>query len=88
MTNGAEDVRETSASRSPRFVYSSSGANSVAYTGSLPDFCSSSAIACARRSMPTYWGVWIRPHATDFAWGTLRWCQKTSSTSACFDCDA
>ena len=82
---GALDARRTSASRSPGFVYSSAGANSVAYTGTLPSFCGGSAIACASRSMPTFWGVWIRPHGTDFAWGTLRWCQKTSSASGCFD---
>ncbi len=35
--------------------------------------------------MPTSWGVWIRPYGTDYSWGTLRWCQKTSSSSGCFD---
>ncbi len=85
LQSAADDVRRTSVSRSPRFVYRTDGANAVAYTGTLPGFCSSQAIACARRSMPTYWGVWIRPYGTDLPWGTLRWCQKTSSSSSCFD---
>lgn len=82
---GAQDATRSSGARSPRFVYSSGGANSVAYTGTLPGFCSSAAIACASRSMPTSWGVWIRPYGTDYSWGTLRWCQKTSSSGGCFD---
>ena len=81
----AIDARSTSHARSPRFVYASDAPNAVAYTGGLPAFCSSRAIACARRAMPSYWGVWIRPYGTDFSWGTLRWCQKTSSGSSCFD---
>ena len=85
LQSGADDATRTSISSSPRFIYRSDGANSVAYTGSLPSFCSSAAIACARRSMPSYWGVWIRPHGTDLPWGTLRWCQKTSSASGCLD---
>lgn len=85
LQSGADDATQTSISSSPRFVYRSDGANSVAYTGSLPSFCSNAAIACARRSMPSYWGVWIRPHGTDLPWGTLRWCQKTSSSSGCLD---
>jgi hypothetical protein len=84
LQNGALDATDSSASLSPRFVYSSNGANAVAY-GTLAGFCGTTAIACAGRSMPTYWGVWIRPHGTDFSWGTLRWCQKSSSASGCFD---
>ncbi len=34
--------------------------------------------------MPSFWGVWLRPHGTDYAWGTLRWCQKNAS-DGCFD---
>ena len=85
LKSGAVDASDSSASRSPDFVYSSSGANRVAYTGSLPGFCGVNAIACAARSMPTYWGIWIRPHGTDLPWGSLRWCQKTGSSSGCFD---
>ena len=85
LKSGAADATSSSASRSPDFIYSSGGANSVAYTGSLPTFCGVNAIACAARSMPTSWGVWIRPHGTDMPWGTLRWCQKTGSSSSCFD---
>ncbi len=85
LKSGAADASQSSGSRSPDFVYSSSGANLVAYTGSLPGFCGVNAIACAARSMPSYWGVWIRPHGTDLPWGTLRWCQKTGAASGCFD---
>ncbi len=82
---GAADARSSARARSPQFVFSTSGANAVAYTGSLPAFCGINAIACAGRNMPSYWGVWIRPHGTDLPWGTLRWCQKTGATSGCFD---
>jgi hypothetical protein len=85
MKSAGDDARDTSFARSPRFPYVSDAPNAVAYTGSLPMFCSSRAIACARRAMPSFWGVWIRPYGTDFSWGTLRWCQKTSSGSGCFD---
>lgn len=81
----ADDAARTAYARSPRFPYVSDAPNAIAYTSALPGFCSSRAIACARRAMPSYWGVWIRPYGTDFAWGTLRWCQKTSSASSCFD---
>ena len=81
----ADDAKRTAYARSPSFPYKGDAANAVAYAAALPGFCSSRAIACARRSMPSYWGVWIRPHGTEFAWGTLRWCQKTSSGAGCFD---
>lgn len=85
MTDAAADATSTSASRSPRFVYRSDVNNGIGYTGSVPSYCSINGIACAGRAMPSTWGVWIRPHGTDYAWGTLRWCQKTSSDQGCFD---
>lgn len=84
LKTAAADATGSSGSRSPRFVHTSGGENAVAY-GQLAGFCGGSAIACAGRNMPTYWGVWIRPYGTDFSWGTLRWCQKISSASGCFD---
>ncbi len=80
----ADDAGSTSGASGPRFVYRSDASDSVRYTGAFPSYCSRSGIACAARNMPTFWGVWLRPHGTDFAWGTLRWCQKDSS-SGCFD---
>ncbi len=85
MKAAAADARRTSASRSPRFTYAADATNAVAYTGNPPSYCGGSAIACAGRSLPTYWGIWLRPHGTDYAWGTLRWCQKASSSGGCFD---
>ena len=85
LKNAAADARRTADARSPRFPLSSSAANGISYTATLPGFCSSRAIACAGRSLPSTWGVWLRPHGTDYAWGTLRWCQKNSSSSGCFD---
>ena len=85
LKSAAADARRTSRSRSPRYAYAADAINAVAYTGHPPSYCGGSAIACAGRSMPTSWGVWIRPHGTDYAWGTLRWCQKNSSASGCFD---
>jgi hypothetical protein len=85
LQNGAADATTSAAARGPRFVHDSGAANEVSYSGTMAGFCGSAAIACAGRAMPSYWGVWIRPYGTDFAWGTLRWCQKTSSSSRCFD---
>jgi hypothetical protein len=83
ITAGAADASETSAARSPRFVYRSSATDTVRYTPSFPTFCRYG-IACASRNMPVYWSVWLRPHGTDYSWGTLRWCQKEDA-SGCFD---
>lgn len=85
MKNAAADATTTSGARSPRFVYHSSAGNAIGYTGAVPAFCGINGIACAGRAMPSTWGAWIRPHGTDYAWGTLRWCQKTSSDRGCFD---
>ncbi|MEX1295976.1 MAG: hypothetical protein AB1Z67_07380 [Candidatus Limnocylindrales bacterium] len=82
---GALDASRSSSARSPEFAYDDGAANAVAYSGTLAGFCGSAAIACAGRAMPSWWGVWIRAHGTDFSWGTLRWCQKTSSSAGCFD---
>lgn len=84
LKSGADDAVRTSDARSPGFVYRSSASNSIRYTGSLPSFCGA-AIACAGRNKPAdWWGVWIKPHGSDYGWGTLRWCQKSQSTG-CFD---
>ena len=83
ITSGAADASDTSLSRSPRFVLRSGLADTVRYTPSFPDFCRYG-IACASRNMPVSWLVWLRPHGTDFSWGTLRWCQKEDA-SGCFD---
>lgn len=82
IKTAADDADRTSRADSPRFVFRSGAANSVRYGGGLPAFCSG--IACASRVLPSTWGVWLRPHNTDLAWGTLRWCQKWSSPG-CFD---
>jgi len=84
LKSAADDALRTAAARSPRFVYRKSAGNSIRYTGTFPSYCGAG-IACASRSMPTSWGIWLRPHGTDFGWGTLRWCQKNSSSSGCFD---
>jgi len=85
MKSAADDATRTSDARGPRFVHVTNATNAVAYTGHPPSYCGGNAIACAGRSLPAYWGIWIRPHGTDYAWGTLRWCQKTSATGGCFD---
>jgi hypothetical protein len=78
----ADDANESSNADSPTFKYRTSATNGIRYGGGLPAFCGG--IACASRILPSTWGVWLRPHGTDFAWGTLRWCQKWSTTG-CFD---
>jgi len=79
----AGDVRSTAASRSPRFVFRSGASDVMRYTASFPTFCRYG-IACASRNMPSSWSAWLRPHGTDFSWGTLRWCQKEDG-AGCFD---
>lgn len=83
LLKAADDTRRSSDARSPIFRHASGASDSVRYTAGFPSFCRFG-IACASRSMPTVWAVWIRPHGTDFAWGTLRWCQKPSG-DGCFD---
>jgi len=83
LKSGAADVSRTAAARAPDFAYRSTAGNSVRYTGGFPAYCRYG-IACAARSMPSFWAVWLRPHGTDFSWGTLRWCQRPSG-GGCFD---
>lgn len=84
LKSAADDARQTSGSQSPRFIYRSTANNAIHYSSSLPSFCGA-AIACAGRNKPaSWWGVWLKPHGTDFSWGTLRWCQKNGG-SYCFD---
>ena len=83
ITTGAAEASDTTLARSPRFVHRSGAADTVRYTSSFPTFCRYG-IACASRNMPVSWLVWLRPHGTDFSWGTLRWCQKDDS-AGCFD---
>ena len=80
---GADDATETSAARSPRFDFRSTSDETIRYTSTFPDFCRLG-IACASRNMPSFWAVWLRPHGTDFSWGTLRWCQRNGN-DGCFD---
>jgi hypothetical protein len=83
IRNGAEDASDSSASRSPFFVFRSTADDTMRYTGSFPDFCRLG-IACASRDMPTFWAIWLRPHRSEFSWGTLRWCQRDGD-DGCFD---
>jgi hypothetical protein len=85
MIDAATDATSTSKARSPRFIYRSDASNAISYGSAMPAYCGINGIACAGRAMPSTWGVWVRPHGTDYAWGTLRWCQKTSSSQGCFD---
>jgi hypothetical protein len=80
---GADDASGTSRARSPRFVYRGTAGDTIRYTPSFPGFCRLG-IACASRNMPGFWAVWLRPHGTDFSWGTLRWCQRAGN-DGCFD---
>jgi hypothetical protein len=83
IRQAAEHASDTSAARSPRFVYRSTAGDTIRYTPSFPDFCRLG-IACATRNMPGFWAVWLRPHGTDFSWGNLRWCQRNGD-DGCFD---
>ena len=79
----AGDASTTTRSAGPTFVYKATAPERIRYTAAFPDFCRSG-IACAWRNMPISWNIYVRPQGTDFAWGTLRWCQKTPG-DGCFD---
>ena len=83
IRSGADDASTTSRARSPRFIYRSTASDGIRYTSLFPTFCQYG-IACASRDMPAFWSVWLRPHGSDFSWGTLRWCQRDDG-SGCFD---
>jgi hypothetical protein len=80
---GADDASNTTLASSPRFTYRSGATDSIRYTPVFPSFCRYG-IACATRDMPAWWSVWLRPHGTDFSWGTLLWC-PIEPGSGCFD---
>lgn len=84
LNAAAGDASESAVARGPRFVLAADADDYVSYSGVFPSYCSRSGIACAARNMPSFWGVWLRPHGTDYAWGTLRWCQKDGA-DGCFD---
>jgi hypothetical protein len=83
MIAAADDATNSSHSASPTFVFRATAPERVRYTPNFPDFCRMG-IACAWRNMPVSWNISVRPHGTDFPWGTLRWCQKTPG-DGCFD---
>jgi hypothetical protein len=83
ITSAAADASETSKARSPQYGYRAGADETVRYTSSFPTFCRFG-IACASRNLPAFWAMWLRPHGTDFSWGTLRWCQREDG-SGCFD---
>jgi hypothetical protein len=83
IREAAADASTTSGAGSPIFVHRASASDTIRYTPLFPEFCRFG-IACATRDMPAFWAAWVRPHATEFSWGTLRWCQKEGG-SGCFD---
>jgi hypothetical protein len=83
IREAAADASSTSGARTPVFDHQASADDTIRYTPTFPDFCRFG-IACATRDMPAFWAAWVRPHGTEFSWGTLRWCQKDGG-SGCFD---
>ncbi len=83
IRDAAADASSTSGARSPVFDHQASANDTIRYTPLFPEFCRFG-IACATRDMPAFWAAWVRPHGTEFSWGTLRWCQKEGG-SGCFD---
>jgi hypothetical protein len=79
----ADDASTTTHAAGPTFVFRTTAPERIRYSAAFPDFCRSG-IACAWRNMPISWSIYVRPQGTDFAWGTLRWCQKTPG-DGCFD---
>ncbi len=79
LKSAADDVDRTSAAdgptlRLPRGCHEQRSATRAPFPPTAVVAASPARLA----NMPSYWGVWLRPHGTDFAWGTLRWCQKSS----------
>jgi hypothetical protein len=83
IRDAAVDASTTSGARSPAFDHQASANDTIRYSPLFPEFCRFG-IACATRDMPAFWAAWVRPHGTEFSWGTLRWCQKEGG-SGCFD---
>jgi hypothetical protein len=83
IKSAAEDASTTRRSNAPTYAHDPDASDTIRYTASFPYTCRYG-IACASRNLPSWWTVRLRPHGTDFSWGTLRWCQKLD-TDGCFD---
>jgi len=84
MNAAADDVDQTSRSRTPTFRYDAGATDTIRYTTTMPSTSCSTAIACASYAVGASWTVRIRPQGSDLRWGTLRWCQA-DPTDGCFD---
>jgi hypothetical protein len=82
VASGAADATGSRRSKAITFVYDAASANSVAYGGTSP--CVVNWIACTWRSSATAFDLWIRENGHVFDWGTLRWCEATSSPDGCY----
>jgi hypothetical protein len=83
IKDAALDATDSRRSRAPTFRYDADADDDIQYTDAFPSFCANG-IACALRSLPYWWKVYLRPQGTDFQWGRLRWCQRTDG-DGCFD---
>jgi hypothetical protein len=83
INDAAEDASTTRRSQAPTFRLDSDATDTIRYGSSMPPGCEQG-IACATHNVPDWWTIRLRPHGTDFSWGTLRWCQA-DSRDGCFD---
>jgi hypothetical protein len=79
----ADDASTTRGSKAASFAYDSAATDTVRYTSQMPTTCRYG-IACASRSIPSWWIVRLRPHGTEFSWGVLRWCER-QDVDGCLD---
>jgi hypothetical protein len=86
LTASTTDVAQSRRSRTPTFRYDAAAADTLRYTTSFPSSACSTAIACASYVVGGSWTVRLRPHGSDFRWGTLRWCQA-DGRDGCFDAE-
>jgi hypothetical protein len=79
----AADATESTLAATPGFSYGPGGIGWFGYTVDLP---TTYAIGYATRTVPTSFGIRLRPHGYPLDWGTLRWCQfYENPPNGCYD---
>ena len=72
--------------RPPRSSTTAAGRTSIGYGPGAT--CGVNGLACFTRDPPDGFTMWLREHGHVFDWGTLRWCQMSSSPpNGCYDAE-
>lgn len=81
----AADSNASRRSKAPTFGYDAAAGNTVYYGVTVP--CGVNGLACFRRNVPTWYGLWLRENGHRFDWGALRWCELTGDPNGCYDAE-